>query len=60
MEKIDDRMSPEDLFSHGIVTPEQFLNQQPPRTRELVRSVMANHDLTLAEALTDLWHCGGL
>lgn len=54
-----DCIPPRDLFAAGV-TPECLLAWQSDRTRDLVWWCMANHNLTLAEALDDLHEMGGL
>jgi hypothetical protein len=51
-------LSSAEMFERGIVTPGRYLGWQTPKTRELVRWIMQDHGLTLAEALDD-WF-GGL
>jgi hypothetical protein len=48
----------EALLSHP--SPEEQFANQPYAKQQLVRRVMANHGLTLAEALEDLREAGGL
>jgi hypothetical protein len=53
--------SPCELFEHGMATAEQYLSWQDARTREIVRWAVKNHPgLTVADALEELWWCGGL
>jgi hypothetical protein len=53
--------SPQELFEHGMATPEQYLSLQTERTQNVVRRAMAHHPrLTIADALEELWWMGGL
>jgi hypothetical protein len=53
--------SPQELFEHGMATPEQYLSWQTERTQDVVRRAMRHHPgLTIADALEELFWMGGL